>query len=464
MHDNKMIGYLFDEPVKESFYYNGVDSDITEMIAIISTLKQKVLGKKITNGNFIRNSSKEVGELERLVKKRFGVNIHLIGADKGSAFVIIPPHKDSNSVSTASSVIYKDIMDWSDTVDLSELPENTIKDGDTDILTSAKDLNKNRMYTLAYQEMNKLREDYINEKITIDYEHIYVNGLTSVFVIAIDFNTFINDYNLSAKELLATLLHEIGHAITHSVSTNQRLMSTFNLMDTLVDFKTGKIKVGGHVKTQNDFINVLDSVDKIAKSYSKEASIAFNSERTADMFTVQLGLGEELSSALYKIGGLDSFRVSDVVLTYITILPLLIILTIALTSGEVFIALSTMSALTTAILHAISPSMRFEIPHGDGYERLKAIRSQIIANIRKQSDKMTREDLAKQIKAVDKMEDMLKMLKADRTTVNYISDLMLGLTDYIGMIDLSKRLTSVINNKLHVQKHQLKEKIKQHKG
>lgn len=177
---------------------------------------------------------------------------------------------------------------------------------------------------------NKIRKDIANKTGTIDLKKAKLGGIFSVYVHQcwLDVYGMLLDFKLSAAQIAAILLHEIGHAFTFYEYADRLTRTNQVMLDVTEHLFSKKEKdpeyVYAEVKKIKDITkeeaevlvsgNRIIAGVKLSRIYvetvgSAMANDKYNdtaSEQLADMFASRFGMGRELIQALeciYKAYG-----------------------------------------------------------------------------------------------------------------------------------------------------------------
>lgn len=187
-----------------------------------------------------------------------------------------------------------------------------------------KDYFRDRYYL---KDEKKILKESIGMKGSVDLSEGKVYGIFSTYehLLHLNLNTFFVTYSLTAEEVVAVILHEIGHAFTwyeysnRLASTNQLLSNLqYDTENNVTDLKTRTyiFKDVGRIldlsdKEVNELSNTLDNTilgSRLFKLYVKEIKslrdhIKYDetsSEMLADNYAVRQGYAKPLVMALDK--------------------------------------------------------------------------------------------------------------------------------------------------------------------
>lgn len=383
------------------------------------------------NVNLIKTKTLEVvKKLENILTERFGVNT-IVGHNNGElAFCII---SGSNMTYTDNEFFDYHEMNKKLQYLKSTAPKKyeEIVNGDPENYDPAtrydyfkwwrEDANKS-----FYAMLDKIKKD----NITIDLKKgRFVNAPKNMkFYASMDWYRLSKIYGLSSRQILAILLHEIGHCFTHA----EYSYKVFNNVQVLSDVI--REEYGKRGKTPTEAIRIFYNKTKIEETKSNSKNITdltitaykdiirgssigiysnhptTDSEQQADEFASRFGLGAELTTALRTIGVDDWYdRTLDPYYAGMVFLPLCAMLTI-----EVAILAPSMLLLTAlASVVTLLPLLTLiglnlwtkgnKVTYDDAYRRYKRIRNTTVRRLNVIEDKSVKEEVLKQIESIDRI-------------------------------------------------------------
>lgn len=166
--------------------------------------------------------------------------------------------------------------------------------------------------------------DALGKGITIDLKRAKINGLNKNYCVYVvmDPDTLI-DAGINNKEMVAILLHEIGHTFTHIEYSYKTIANTSVLVDTLLDNVRNKNMSpkeslliaykqitrdpeADKLKSSGTITCYLTIASRLCKHFqpNPQDHAYTDSEQLADQFAGRFGRGKELAVALDKIGKL----------------------------------------------------------------------------------------------------------------------------------------------------------------
>jgi len=276
-----------------------------------------------------------INEIDSILFKRFGIKFeHIYGKNSGYAVMSVPPKK--------FNVLKDDIEENYDII------KRLLKDDTTE---HKKDINKKLNFEKDVNIVMKswvksvdLLEKQLNAKeVTINLSKATIEKLPEDYLVYLlsDFSVLIHDCKLSARELTAVLLHEVGHEYTHMEYSLRTVRNTAVLVDTInaelkddVSFKeaidiTYRKVYDGKDDSNNTITGVLRLLDTYVKStfiMGENTHSKTDSEQLADQFAGRFQLGMELTTAVGKLNAYNIKLTND--MTYIMLYSQLMYMTI----------------------------------------------------------------------------------------------------------------------------------------
>jgi len=326
-------------PVKEAIAFQNDESVlINDLLAHFSDLCEELdmikTKRQITNEQFMtmRPTKETLLEIDTILLKRFGINFkHIAGTGMGYAVTPIQP----KGVNVLAGDINKKIES------LQEFSRDA-KYKDKHDIDSFKG-NVKTVFKNVLASHRELSTALATRNVQIDLKMAKIRNLPSAFhcYVLLDI-VDLREHNLSPLEMIATLLHEVGHAFTH-ISESYR---TTNIIESLTEAMTEFDDHDNHknYKLMNERIfggeQVLNEDDGletvILKSQKKILNIKLNpnsgeefveSERMADQFATRFGLGKPLVSALHKLHrGMEESRDNSTTASVMVVIALKILI------------------------------------------------------------------------------------------------------------------------------------------
>lgn len=449
----KLIQNNYNDISLELIQYQVKDSFIHKAEAVIDKIR-----KEIENGIFLNNTdliekSSYVKELITLIRNRFNINIVLDSKLHTLVpFAIIPYFNDYlgeyNSLKKLGSNIFSKLFKFED------------------IIKHIEAIDK---------EKKKILQNLHNKKGYIDFKYAKVGGYLSEIkhYLIIDFFSAIKDLKFSNKELLAVILHEIGHAFTgleyhHKLEKVNTVIS--DIIQEINKNNTDKaiFIFKSHFKDE-EFKNITisnkkeiyDFYGKLAIAYLKEINTQMvnakydetNFELLADSFAGRFGLYKELVSSLHIIHKRYNILVDNNLTNYsiLFLLDLLLgLLSLALL-GPAAIILSAFLILTVYNSNSELNVMVYDLPL-DRYNRIKNNLINQIKNI--ELPKELLQDLYDQYVFIT--ETIEKSLYYKTILERIADNILLGNKEAKYYIELQKQIENNLNNILFIKAVEVK--------
>lgn len=286
----------------------------------------------------------------------------------------------------------------------------------------------------AYKALN----DTLNtSSINIDLAKATITGLPRDFniCILIDLPLLIDEYDFEANELMGCILHEVGHTFSHLEQLYRSTIGVSNLIDTIRDeYVNGGRKMRtvleltyskntGKPSSNLSAVKLVLETAKSVFTLGEENTGRKDSESLADVFSTRFGYGNEIVTALVKIGAFSGTRVSNVYTHSLSIMSIVCLLfglmligagltsMVAMVVGFLFMFVGAMFSDKTEIYdNELTEDIRKKSNSYDSnYDRINKVRQQLISSL-KNSD-LSNQQIKNIINQVDNVDDELKMLK-----------------------------------------------------
>lgn len=250
--------------------------------------------------------------IDKTIFDRFGIRIKSVYAS-GSMFEIAsvsPPKSTALATSNAEFA-----MNYEKNAE--KISKNGVRKTVEDISTVAN--NTGAIVEHVFNSVHEVAKAMALDKVKIDLKNARITGLPEEYVsfVFLDFMLFNATFKPSARELVAVLLHEIGHpftsveyATTSSKVTLQIINNVKNSIDKGYDYRdaivlsykndlngTEDLDKAGAQKVVSAFI---DKYLEASNAVNLNAYHATNSEAMADSFTTMFGLGKEMASVFAR--------------------------------------------------------------------------------------------------------------------------------------------------------------------
>lgn len=378
----------------------GVDS---EFIATQKPIKVKPLLDIINDAKTLIDSNESISliypRLTLAMSDLFKFRISVL-YEKGASprMSLIPTKQKSNA-------IVRNIKDSIDMYDSALEKEHTLSDRDRLLLRARESLN-NALY---------------NKGITIDLNNATITGLDNNYktLIMLDIEAIMKGYDVTPEEVVALLLHEVGHPFVYFRSLEFTSNSTSLLLDDIKNDYIGKNKdpkdvllafykkIGGDDSSirNNNIVSIAIDVGRRVLE-NKTIMNTKEEEFNADVFAIRFGYGNALASALNKLTvennmlnilAINTYAVYTGIITliYVIFLPFSVLSTAVYSLGTIF--------LLTLMNYRISNSSGDSRYDASSYDvlvdRLSRIKQQTISSMRYIDDKETIKSMLDQIDA-----------------------------------------------------------------
>lgn len=373
-------------------------------------------------------------KIDAALTERFGINFKHMGGD-GVGYAVYPVPPMQNTTLDRESV---DTFDWLRTY----LKKKSCKTGDVCNEYTEKDRSKYENaedYNLDFKiimnnyfnSASEFEKKLMNGGVKIDLNKAKIIDLPEDYrvTLLIDPYMLIVKYKLTADEIVAALLHEVGHAFTHIEYVYKSVYVTSVVMDNIAEAASKGYSV---TRTLNlVYKNALDGEEDLTKMNDVKALIKFSdkymeqtlrmnepnnhsytdSEQLADQFAGRFGLGEPLGRALYKLHNYGSsidtvsgdtsivfkafITLVLVIVGFIAAMPIMIV--ILATFAYIFLLLSIVLIMTGG---ANAEELIYDLDR----RRFKRIRNELIHSVRTMSlDKKEIKSIITNIGIIDKI-------------------------------------------------------------
>lgn len=275
-----------------------------------------------SNDDFFSNSKTKatINNIDNFIYERFGIRVKHIKS-KGipyACYPVAPNHTNvlNREIESESRIMEQQLRNYESTY--GKIDESKVaKDAYEDIHIIYKRLLTNRKALTEYLK---------SDSIYIDLRKAKVSNLPSDYLVYIlaDFHMLINIHKLNEFEMIAVLLHEMGHVFTHLEYSYRVANTTQVLVDTVKDVvmkqnnstkenlrlvyeRATKTKVSPEFEKMNNMTAAI-YVGKgiINRTISAQDHSYTDSEQLADQFASKFGMGGYLVTALDKLHGLDT--------------------------------------------------------------------------------------------------------------------------------------------------------------
>jgi len=388
-YDGEAIHSQFNDPV--------VDKLVEEYEMLNRTVN--FYGIKSSESIYAKEETyKYIRNIDAIITKRFGMTFkHINSVNMYYACMPISPDIDSviNANKRATDKLIKDNIEAcsNDTSCVYQKDVSNIRSLDRDELSVMH----------KYLTDTEVLHEKMNTKgIVFDLKNAKIIGVPPSIVFFLMSDLAIMLRKSTARQLVAILMHEIGHVYTHMYYVHRSYIDTTIMRETflrsysstgnLVDsMKIAGRKTYGKEIAGNSSITVFMDLSRETVSRSSPNNILSftDSEHLADSFSTRFGLGGELSAGLYE---LMSNR--PIINPYVVALGTSIYMSIYVLAYTLSIALAGVAVVVMAIYFFFNDIMPVlmrlmlgntdssETVYDDPYNRMKRIRLELVRMVR----------------------------------------------------------------------------------
>ncbi len=287
---------------------------IRDMINHVSLIKKYILDNSLTVESRIDNDiefKKLINNLNTVMSTRFGLTHKMITSTTkllGTSVVSPPEH---NVVMGATDQYY----DFLDKYFKNKKPVS-------DVTNLEKD--EESYYNTIHNNYKSLKNKLETSNIIVDLKEAKIHNAPNNLIVFIYFSVdlFNTKYDLTVEEIVAGLLHEVGHTFTTIENSYRHIINTSVLLETI--HETVRVKNGSpldaiklsYKRLTNEDLKETNVISAAIALKNKYRTVAMNnddnyvltttdSESLADQFTSRFLLGDSLASGLSKLGGGD---------------------------------------------------------------------------------------------------------------------------------------------------------------
>lgn len=368
-----------------------------------------------------------VKNLEKIIGERFGIKCVIGHNDQGGAFCIIA----GSSIELGTN----DYFDYHAMAKKLETIKTTRPREYDEILFRPDEVNETMRWDYErwwkteanktfYAVLDKMQKDGL--ELDLKRAKVVKGPKNLRFYINIDWYGLGNTYKMSDDEIVAVILHEIGHCWTHM----EYAYKVFSSVQILNDVLREEYSKRG--KTPTETIKIFYNKSKVTPTKTKskdmvELSIVAyqdiirgstvglfsnhtttDSEQQADEFSSRFGMGQYLVTALDKLG-LSPLYDRSMMPIYPALAFAPLLLTIALNVlffNPMFVL--TMGAISAGIFLLVGTIIGINlydkdtfITYDDAYRRYKRIKNATIRRLNVIEEKDIKEEILRQLDAID---------------------------------------------------------------
>lgn len=450
---------------------------------VINLLRNELEQLEYQVRNFNISSTKKV--FQNTITKQITANIDNILSDRfGINFKSIPTSGDTLAATYPIIPNIGNIL--TDTYDDLIEAAQQIKDESNKTILNTDDVSHDRDWDGIANNLvvnTKMVEEQMGSGgIRIDFDKAKIVNLNpKIYVLLLlSYCELFKDYKLSANEVLAIILHEVGHAFTmlsytyRSAHTNSILLD--NITDNIVRKNIPNRKAvvlalneyehNRKIDVTSDemaiFSNIVSGhISDIRNNISKYYSV--NNEALADNFAVKFGMGDSLASALVKVQ--DAYDSSWTMMFYTAINLGLGMLYLVYVTAVLGLPIAIVATMLLAMLSLILSIFGYiDSTNGETYDKIHArylrIRTEMVRQLKEMSD--SAKDVANILDSINTIDAILNKTKKETDgIVSSIVDKVSKLFTIKGAVNNEKMITEqlfeiLMSNNLYVSAAKIK--------
>lgn len=450
---------------------------LTELRVLISDLANTVNSKDYRNTSVLIEENPGVHEkitkISEVLSKRFNFNISL---------TLEPSMSACTTVTVPGSLSILSNSDWM--VSLKEYFDKKKGMIYKDIKTiSDFKRNVDDYYNQLYKNVKAFDKILDNFNISIDLKNATISGLPKDYwlLMRADFCYLLNrkGNNLSPDELIAILLHEIGHNFTTFEKLYFNIRNSAVILDAIRDTANNGVKdipsilkivskKMGNNPNKNSMELLVDLRRTTIGSLPGEV-VQYNNEQQADQFVTRFGLGAPLATGLTKYGAwvrITNATLVDKIETAVTtgiILSLLVIPTIMVPA--VFVTATVLLATTVGMyisnqltnLTNNIQAKQSDVAYEMDYTRTLRIKQDLIRQVRildKVKDKLLIKQILESVEIIDEklvfIENLIEKVKNNSWIERYIMARQFS-DKQKSLIEMNDLVQELMENELHLK-------------
>jgi hypothetical protein len=415
--------------------------DIQKNDYVVPLLESAIGDLRDKMTEFSINSTKEafnhktiypiIQRIDAILKKRFGFTTRHVSTDTSNYAIFPVPPKSFNVLNDNVEELYTNISEH-------------LEDTNVKTIEVKHDYQINNILSDWKQSIDSLEKTMNTKGVYIDLHHATISGLPDDYVLYMfgDFNFLLNGINLSNREVVAVMMHEIGHGFTHLEYSYRSVKNTGVLVDTMKDNLLNKNKSYReslvlayeetfHEKlTETEKKNALSATIAVMNKYVANSTYMgdsihayTDSEQAADQFSGRFGLGAELVSALKAITdkyGSFGFLAGQFALPLVAILTYYAVL-VLITGGLAVlgnIAIVTIGVITLLnLIVAIFTKGGTTIPETYDENKRRAIRSrnELVRQLR--LSQLNKTELTAMLGQIELTDKLISKIPADKVGI-----------------------------------------------
>lgn len=460
----EMISPQLDDPV-----ISKLEAEINNIQSFIT--KRKI--KSWQHEKCMRDNEykKYIENIEKIIGDRFGFRVKIFdGGTIGTPAGVLPiPPKEFNVLGQRVNSDVQEYLEKEKVRAKSKEEYEAFSDYDFRVQYQALDT-----AITSFKAMNEV----MNTKgFKVDLQKAKISGLPDNYVVDLIFNfaDLIANYGLSTRELVATILHEVGHGFTHLENSYRCISNTTVLIDTFLynlntknktyreSFTIAYKKATGDksidkLKDKNALTFYIITGDRLTDFMSNTISphYSIDSEQQADQFAGRFGLGPELATALSKIFNSQTGYFAMGIYTIVGILNIVL----AVVVPVLYYLFGPLAIIAFYMLYmSIFKKNNVYENHiyDDDKQRLRRIRNEAVRVLRTSTlDKETVDRLLENIKNLDYTVDKMREGWVGPLDKIY-QTIFPGGRRKLELRTLEETIEKLMENDLHIAKHKLKQ-------
>lgn len=472
LFSNTSVSMEMIEPQVDDKLVNDLELEFTKLINLTDRFSNKLVSGKAYFKH--KETLAVIKNIDKIIEKRTGLSITHVNS-KTTAYAVIPVSPINENVISLNVKervdLYKTLLGKNKTQydpDKKEITENDVKD-----VNKVRDLEEdtNSVIYHTYNSFMKLEKALNTDNIKIDLKKARIDKLPKDFKIYIIANFYIciRQNKLTARELAAVLLHEVGHAFTHIEYSYRTVMNTSSILDSVrKDLSKGKsvkdsfllayrsLEGEKDLKDKNESIVAINLLDKYMSStmllHKHDRHSFTDSEQLADQFANRFGLGVELSTALAKFtdGSLVKVSLSENILINVVFSFFSIIL--LLVSLPFLVSYMITSVIFTILLGGHDSNATV---YDDKVRRFLRIKNDMIRVLR--TSDLDKSSIKLMINNIEEVEGIIESLDTNKSLLDTIGDNVLPWNRSVSSFTkLEQILEDLSENRLHLSTRKLK--------
>lgn len=457
------------------------------VIPVITDIFQRIIDAntnytpKDSRAFFTKKQFKNLyNELDKTIEDRFGVKVKSISAIGCGYAVMTNPPNNNNVLNKEFVNVYPEIaraLDHDNTRDENIKSPDEINDHNEVV----------SIYTNWKKSIDSLEDKLNSSSVVINLQKARITGLPkdyNIFLLS-DPEVLINKGELTAKELTAVLMHEIGHLFTHIEYSYRTVENTSVLIDTMHEniVKKGKgykesialtyKELGGSedlskTNAVTATIKTLNRFNKNTMGMTDSNHSYTDSEQLADQFAGRFGLSAELASGLDKVinkAQLQVFSVEFMSRAFVFMAMIVIygiIITSSVMGGFAMLGGTIAYTIIATVFMSIISSLftkghsNDEETYDDSKRRYQRMRNEMVRQLRTMDlDKKLIKTLLDEIESIDKLINKTSSSKGSIVDKMYR---MLSSTAKTGvnLKEMEQLIEDLQENDLHIGSNKLK--------